>query len=152
MHIESVTLTNFRCFGPVPVRIELDPQLTAMIGSNGTGKSAALEGLLRLFGITQEQRRIRVEDFHVPAEEDQTPESRDLSIEVVLAFPELDDDDDDAADTVTEFRSGTNCNRHSPSSAMPGCSPTTLPTSVVLASATIFKSNQGGSQRSERTP
>jgi putative ATP-dependent endonuclease of OLD family len=80
VYIESLTLTNFQCFGPVPVRIDLDPVLTVMIGVNGAGKTAAFEGLLRLFGITQEQREIRGDDFHVPADEEDAPEFRDLAI------------------------------------------------------------------------
>lgn len=102
MHIESLTLTNFRCFGPVPVRIELDAGLTALIGANGSGKTAALEGLLRMFGISQEQRQVRAEDFHVPVAEQEEPDTRELSIEAVITFPELDDEDDDAA-AVPEF-------------------------------------------------
>jgi len=102
MHIESLMLTNFRCFGPDPVRIELDPELTVMIGANGAGKTAAFEGLLRLFGVTQDQRQIRAEDFHVPADEQDVPEQRHLIIEVVIAFPELDDEGD-GADTIPEF-------------------------------------------------
>jgi putative ATP-dependent endonuclease of OLD family len=102
VHIESLTLTNFRCFGPVPVRIDLDAGLTAFIGANGSGKSAALEGLLRMFGVSQEQRQIRAEDFHVPVSEDETPDTRELSLEVVITFPELDDEDDDA-EAVPEF-------------------------------------------------
>ena len=102
MHIESLTLTNFRCFGSIPVRIDLDPGLTALNGANGSGKTAALEALLRLFGITQDQRRVRSDDFHVPAEEEDEPDTRDLAIEVVLTFPELDDEGD-ATVAVPEF-------------------------------------------------
>lgn len=102
MYIESLTLTNFQCFGPVPVRIDLDPVLTVMIGVNGAGKTAAFEGLLRLFGITQEQREIRGDDFHVPADEEDVPDFRNLAIEVIIAFPELNDENDQA-DAVPEF-------------------------------------------------
>lgn len=108
MHIESVTLTNFRCFGPDSVRVELDPALTVMVGANGAGKSAAFDALARLFGVTDEERRVRPEDFHVPVDEENPPSVRELSIEVVVAFPELEendyeDDDDDSFDSVPEF-------------------------------------------------
>lgn len=102
-------LTNFRCFGPEPVTIVLDPALTVMVGANGTGKSAAFDSLARLFGVTQDERRVRTEDFHVPFDEEDVPLTRELSIDVVIAFPELadeddhDDDDGSAADTVPEF-------------------------------------------------
>lgn len=95
MYVEAVTLTNFQCFGSTPTTVSLDPQLTALIGANGSGKTAVCQALLRLFGVTQEQRQVQVDDFHVPADEQQSPPERTLTIEVVLAFPELD-----AADTT----------------------------------------------------
>jgi putative ATP-dependent endonuclease of the OLD family len=90
MHIERVTLTNFRCFGPGPYTINLDPQLTALVGTNGAGKTALLQALSRLFG-THEQRHVRRQDFHIPFDETQPPMERKLSIDAVFAFPELDD-------------------------------------------------------------
>ncbi|MEU4557462.1 TOPRIM nucleotidyl transferase/hydrolase domain-containing protein [Actinoplanes sp. NPDC023936] len=98
MYVEKLVLRNFKCFGPEPTTIELGPELTALIGTNGTGKTAACQALLRLFGITGSERAIRVEDFHVPAGETQPPNSRELTIEAVLAFPELDEDDQHADD------------------------------------------------------
>lgn len=97
MHVERVKLTNFRCFGPEPVEIELDERLTALIGTNASGKTAALLAMLRLFGVSQETRRVRVEDFHVQADEDPDarPTERTLSVDVVLAFPELDEYQDE---------------------------------------------------------
>jgi putative ATP-dependent endonuclease of the OLD family len=117
VHIERLTLTNFRCFGPKPVSIDLEEQLTALIGANGAGKTAALAALMRLFGVTQQQRQLRVQDFHVPVDEDRDrpPPTRTLSVDVVLAFPELDndahgdgaddedDEDDRDTDAVPEF-------------------------------------------------
>ena len=90
VHVESVKLQGFRCFGPSGARIPLEPGLTAFIGNNGTGKTAACLALQRMFGITTDERTVRVEDFHVPSSETASPPSRDLLIEVVLAFPELD--------------------------------------------------------------
>lgn len=109
MHIETVTLTNFRCFGAQPARIDLDPQLTALIGGNGAGKTAVCQALMRMFGVSQEQRLVRIEDFHVPLDEEDSPSARFLTIEVIVAFPELDVGDDDdpesliASDSVPEF-------------------------------------------------
>jgi predicted ATP-dependent endonuclease of OLD family len=95
---------NFRCFGPEPRTIELDPALTVLVGANGTGKSATFEALVRLFGVTSEQRRVRPDDFHVPVDEEEVPATRELSIDVVIAFPELgDEDENDDANTVPEF-------------------------------------------------
>lgn len=111
MFIETVVLENFKCFGPGRTAIDLGPDLTAFIGTNGTGKTAACEALLRLFGITGQDRAVRVEDFHVPVDEAEVPTSRELTIEAVLAFPELDyddqvaddpDDEDDAEDEAVD--------------------------------------------------
>ena len=109
MYIESLVLQNFRCFGNQRTVIPLGPGLTPFIGSNGAGKTAACQALQRLFGITNDERAVRVDDFHVPAGEaapegdNGTPQPRTLAIEAVLAFPELDDDGDQGKDAVPEF-------------------------------------------------
>lgn len=78
------------------------------------GKTAACKALQRLFGITADGRRVRIDDFHVPAgqtapREEIVPggkieasQPRTLSIEAVLAFPELRDDGDQGKDAVPE--------------------------------------------------
>lgn len=43
MRIDKLRLTNFRAFEDV--ELELDPQLTVLVGRNGAGKTAILEGL-----------------------------------------------------------------------------------------------------------
>jgi hypothetical protein len=102
MFVERVTLGNFRCFGPEPQSIDLSPGFTALIGVNGSGKTAVMDGMLRLFGVSSEQRRLRKQDFHVPLGEAATPLQRELFIETVLAFPELDDEAADHS-AVPEF-------------------------------------------------
>lgn len=91
MFIEILKVENFKCFGPTRTVIKLDRNLTALIGTNGTGKTATCEALMRLFGITTQDRTVQTEDFHVPADEIEAPSSRTLSIEAVLGFPELSD-------------------------------------------------------------
>lgn len=105
MFLERLTLTNFQCFGPEATTIRFDQQLTTMLGSNATGKTAACQALLRLFSVVRDQRRVRVEDFHVPDDEDEAPETRSLTIEAVFVFPELADDTDGetASISVPEF-------------------------------------------------
>jgi putative ATP-dependent endonuclease of the OLD family len=102
MHIECLKLTNFRCFGPETVAIPLAATFTAFVGDNGSGKTAIMSALLRLFGISQEQRRLRVQDFHIPCSETAPAVERTLSIEAILAFPELQDGDGDHS-AVPEF-------------------------------------------------
>ncbi|EML2223804.1 TPA: AAA family ATPase [Klebsiella aerogenes] len=105
MLIESVKLTNFRSFGPDGQKITLDHMLTTLIGANGTGKTAVLQALQRLFGVTSEQRIISRQDFHIPTSEIHAPDIRTLSLEAIIAFPELDDDQGDHSAIPEFFRS-----------------------------------------------
>lgn len=91
VHLEQITLTNFQCYGPEPCTITFDRQLTALIGVNGSGKTAAIQAILRLFSIVPDQREVRPEDFHVPADEADPPTARTLRVDAVFGFPELDD-------------------------------------------------------------
>lgn len=97
MKVDSVTFRGFRCFGPEPTVVRLSPGVTALVGANGAGKTALMQGLQRMFGITEEQRRLRRTDFHVPPTEAALPQQRTLSIDVILSFPELADGGDNAA-------------------------------------------------------
>lgn len=103
MYLEQVTLTNFQCFGPAPHTVTFDQQLTALLGVNAAGKTAALQALLRLFSVVPDQRQVRVEDFHVPHDETEAATARSLRVDAVFVFPELDHEDADAAATVPEF-------------------------------------------------
>lgn len=102
MHIESLTLQGFRCFGPKPQTVNLSEGVTALVGSNGSGKTAVMQALLRMFGVTDEQRRVVRQDFHVPVEEDPSSAQRSLVLEAILAFPELEEDGA-SHDAVPEF-------------------------------------------------
>jgi len=102
VQLESLTLTNFRCFGPDPETVTFGPELTTFIGTNGSGKTAVMLALLRMFGVSGDQRRVRRQDFHVPAADEETPAERHLALEAIFAFPELAEDDADQ-DAVPEF-------------------------------------------------
>lgn len=90
MFIERLTLSNFRCFGPAPLTIDLTSGLTAFVGVNGAGKTAVMQALQRLFGITGDHRRLRRQDFHIPSAEIAAPLQRSFVLEAIVAFPELD--------------------------------------------------------------
>ena len=102
MFIERLTLVNFRCFGPAPCTIDMTPGLTTFIGVNGSGKTAVMQALQRLFGVTSDQRRIRRQDFHIAATEVEPVRERTFVVEAIIAFPELDDPQADYA-AVPEF-------------------------------------------------
>jgi len=103
MLLEHLTLTNFRCFGPNSETVTFTPGLTAFVGGNGSGKTAVMQALLRMFGVTNEQRTIRRQDFHIPPDELDTPTQRTLILEAIFAFPELETDENTGASGVPEF-------------------------------------------------
>lgn len=103
MYLDRLTLTNFQCFGPDPHTIRFDQQLTALLGANAAGKTAACQALQRLFGVIAEQRQVRLEDFHVPNDEEEASASRTMRIDAVFAFPELAEEESDASNSVPEF-------------------------------------------------
>jgi putative ATP-dependent endonuclease of the OLD family len=109
MYIESLTLTNYRCFGETPTRVALDEALTAIVGPNGAGKTALLQALMRLFGVTRAQRTVVPADFYVPAASKAAgaaaPQpTQELSLDVVIRLPELADGSATAATVAPVFR------------------------------------------------
>lgn len=70
--------------------IELS-NLTYVLGPNGAGKTAALVALARLFSPLQSLRRVKSEDFHVPAGGDPESVARELWLEVDIEFEETAD-------------------------------------------------------------
>jgi putative ATP-dependent endonuclease of OLD family len=103
MHIESVTLENFRCFGAEPTVVTLGKDLTALIGANGAGKSAFIEALRRVFGVTRDERTLSRTDVHFgPSEKPEEVDSREVIIDVVFTFPELATGDAEALNTIPD--------------------------------------------------
>lgn len=73
-----------------PQTIEFEPDLTVFIGHNGTGKSATLEALNKLFSIDHSLRGILPSDFHLPDNVDPaTP--RNLTIEAWFSLASASD-------------------------------------------------------------
>jgi putative ATP-dependent endonuclease of OLD family len=68
----------------------LADDLTGVVGPNASGKTALLQTLAKMFGVSRAQRMLYRSDFHLPkdvAPDDRT--TRDLFIDVVIALPEL---------------------------------------------------------------
>jgi len=112
VYIKTLRLWNFRGFftscpfleildGPHPIDVDLAADTTVFIGRNGTGKSAFLQALLRLFGETRDERTIQPADFFVaPNERLESKAKRELFLEALIAFPELAEGGTDAEKTV----------------------------------------------------
>lgn len=87
MRISKLTFCNFRCFGPTPTSVDLDA-LTVLIGSNGTGKTAALTALVKMFGTRPSDRLVEFEDFHLAAARNAAEETQlGLWVEAKIEFP-----------------------------------------------------------------
>ena len=99
MKLVRLRLYNFRSFGANTTELDLD-DITFLIGPNGTGKTAVLQALARMFSPDPTQRRIRRSDFHIPANEspEDIPEERELWIESDFEFPELLEENEDEED------------------------------------------------------
>lgn len=90
MKLTRLRLFNFQSFGAVPTVIDL-AALCFLLGPNGTGKTAVLQALARMFGLDPSLRRIRKSDFHYKAENAGQAVTGPLTlwIEAEFEFPEL---------------------------------------------------------------
>lgn len=90
MKLTLLRLWNFQSFGAVPTAIDL-AALCFLLGPNGTGKTAVLQALARMFGLDPGLRRIRKADFHCKAEDAGKAVTGPMTlwIEAEFEFPEL---------------------------------------------------------------
>lgn len=96
MKLAHLRICNFRCFGSVATDIMLD-DTTFILGPNGTGKTAVLQAVARMFSLDPALRKVRASDFHIAANDPTgaEPEERTLWIEADFEFPELELEDPD---------------------------------------------------------
>ncbi|MDD4929794.1 MAG: AAA family ATPase [Gallionella sp.] len=67
MHLSTLTIRNFRCFGDSgkPFELSLKSGLTALVGENDAGKTAVIDALRFALGTTdQDWFRLEESDFH----------------------------------------------------------------------------------------
>lgn len=105
MRLSKIKLHNYRCFGSGEQVIPID-DVTAYIGNNSTGKTAALSAINCMFSSNGSDRVLKRSDFHLPM--DKKPddvEKIELYIEAVFTFEELGDESKAAASIPTFFQS-----------------------------------------------
>ncbi|MEH7349143.1 ATP-dependent nuclease [Gottfriedia acidiceleris] len=89
MIIQSLKIKNFRSFGDTETTIDLS-NISTFVGGNSSGKTAVLQAIQKLFGLTASERSLVKGDFHVSAlSQADSSNKRDLYIEVRIDFPEL---------------------------------------------------------------
>lgn len=103
MKIEKLRIQNFRCFGHKAAELDLEEVLTTLVGGNGSGKTAVLLALSRLFGTSKAQRSVQRRDFHIPNGQQPLQSGDQLFIEAVFVFPELKIGDESSYNSVPEF-------------------------------------------------
>lgn len=89
MQITKLKVSNFRSFGEEETIIPLK-DMSIFIGNNSTGKTTAMQALIKLFGVYAKDRELMRADFHVPPgvnPEDLTEAA--LYLEAVIEFAEL---------------------------------------------------------------
>jgi putative ATP-dependent endonuclease of OLD family len=102
MNIRSITLAGFQCFKD-DTTVPFD-SLTTLIGANGSGKSAVLDALCRMFGVSSALRSVRRSDFHLATGKSYDEfEELSLKVEVILDFPELGDDEESGTAVPESF-------------------------------------------------
>jgi putative ATP-dependent endonuclease of OLD family len=99
----KIKLCKYRCFGDNYQTISFN-DLTALIGNNSSGKTAALNALCKIFSDNSGDRILQRSDFYI--DKDMAPENfeeQDLYIEAVFTFDELTDADGNKKYSVPPF-------------------------------------------------
>jgi putative ATP-dependent endonuclease of OLD family len=85
----QLRISNFQSFGRTPTIVSLEA-MTFLLGPNGSGKTAALQALARVFAFDRSLRQVRREDFHCDATtQNQADDTAILWIELQFEFAEL---------------------------------------------------------------
>ncbi|MDR6777163.1 MULTISPECIES: ATP-dependent nuclease [Paenibacillus] len=103
MQVSQLKISNFRSFNKEETVINLN-NLTAIIGANSCGKTALIQGLLKLFGVQPLDRTIERSDFHLPMGKnpEDLEDGSELYIEAKIEFPELRNEEEDL-NTIPQF-------------------------------------------------
>lgn len=105
MKLSKIKLHNYRCFGNNEEVISID-DLTALIGNNSSGKTAALWALNCMFSDNGSDRVLKRSDFHLPKEvKPNELQSQELYIEAIFTFDELANEEEGLFSVPVFFKS-----------------------------------------------
>jgi len=100
MKLKTLRLSNFQCFEENPTTITFE-DATFLLGPNGSGKTAVLQALSRMFALDPSLRRVQQPDFHVDADDETAAD--ELWVEADFEFSELKDSKTKHATIPTHF-------------------------------------------------
>lgn len=105
MKLHKLRICNFQSFGPEPTEILLD-DLIYLIGPNGSGKTALLIALCRLFAYDPNLRKVQASDFYCAFSNELATEIEEQHfwIEADFIFPELEDPSQEHSTIPPYFR------------------------------------------------
>lgn len=92
MILKKIKLKGFQSFGDV-TELELSAE-NYVLGPNGSGKTAVLQALCRMFAYDSSLRKIKNTDFYTPLKEESVVD-KTLWIEAEFSFPELSEENPD---------------------------------------------------------
>ena len=105
MRLEKVTIAGFRCFSPEGILVQLGPKITALVGPNASGKTALLQSLTKLFGVSRAERTVCRSDFYLaPGADPEDRSPRCLFIDALISLPELADGSATSETIAPSFR------------------------------------------------
>ena len=103
MKLSKLKLCNYRCFGNDEQTIKIE-NITSFIGSNSSGKTAALSALNCLFSEISSERVLKRSDFHLPKNiRPELQESQNMYIEAIFTFNELEEETGDESYAIPYF-------------------------------------------------
>lgn len=103
MKLTKIKLCNYRCFGSEEQTITID-DLTTFIGSNSSGKTAALSALNCMFSENSSDHLLHRSDFYLPKNTfPEAMESQSLYVETVFEFDELKPEQQGGGYSIPQF-------------------------------------------------
>lgn len=104
MRLSKVIIEGFRCFKK-KTEINIEKDFTSFVGTNSSGKSAAMAAINKVLSENTADRVIKISDFYIERTIDsEEPVEKSLTIEIQFIFDELENDHDNKDAVPLFFR------------------------------------------------